>query len=218
MNEKDLLEQMSEANETKITPKQAKIIQAAIETFSEKGYAATSTKEIAEKAGVAEGTIFRHYKTKKDLLLSIVSPIIINFALPFFLEKFVKDVFSNENSHDRFDEMLQKLIYNRFEFIKDNVPLIKIFLQEIAFHKEIENKIKQIYTKKIYPRFKEVVIQYKDEGEIGNYPVDTVIRLVMTTIIGFLITRFLVLPNHDWDDEKEIHYTIQFIRHGLKNI
>ena len=48
-----------------LTEKQKRIVQAAIESFAEKGFSATSTNEIAQKAGVAEGTIFRHYKTKK---------------------------------------------------------------------------------------------------------------------------------------------------------
>lgn len=48
-----------------LTERQKKIVAAAIESFAEKGYSATSTKEIAQKAGVAEGTIFRHYKTKR---------------------------------------------------------------------------------------------------------------------------------------------------------
>ena len=59
-------------NGDELTEKQKKIIVSAIQSFAEKGYSATSTSEIAKKAGVAEGTIFRHYKTKKDLLLAIV--------------------------------------------------------------------------------------------------------------------------------------------------
>lgn len=53
------------SEEDKLTPKQISILHAAIEVFSEKGYAAAATSEIAQKAGVAEGTIFRYYKTKK---------------------------------------------------------------------------------------------------------------------------------------------------------
>src|SRR5690554_2141452 len=65
------IEQLLKMNDdVKMTEKQSRIIQAAVEIFSEKGYAASSTSEIAQKAGVAEGTIFRHYKTKKDLLMS----------------------------------------------------------------------------------------------------------------------------------------------------
>ena len=37
----------------------------AVDMFGEKGYASTSTSEIAKRAGVAEGTIFRYYKTKR---------------------------------------------------------------------------------------------------------------------------------------------------------
>ena len=40
---------------TNFTAKQKLIIIAAIEVFAEKGYAAASTKEIALRAGVAEG-------------------------------------------------------------------------------------------------------------------------------------------------------------------
>lgn len=62
--------------EQSMTDKQKKILIAAIDAFSEKGYAATSTSEIAKLAGVAEGTIFRHYKTKKNLLLTLLSSLL----------------------------------------------------------------------------------------------------------------------------------------------
>lgn len=53
------------SQEEKMTPKQIAILEAAIEIFSDKGYSAAATSEIAQKAGVAEGTIFRYYKTKR---------------------------------------------------------------------------------------------------------------------------------------------------------
>ena len=62
--------------DTDMTEKQINILSAAIELFSEKGYEATATSEIAKKAKVAEGTIFRYYKTKKELLFAIPNCII----------------------------------------------------------------------------------------------------------------------------------------------
>lgn len=41
------------------------VLKAAVKIFSEKGYSAATTSEIAKEAGVAEGTIFRYFKTKK---------------------------------------------------------------------------------------------------------------------------------------------------------
>ena len=60
-----IIEEVSKEN--KLTKKQQSILIAAVQLISEKGYESVSTAEIAKKAGVAEGTIFRLYKTKKDL-------------------------------------------------------------------------------------------------------------------------------------------------------
>lgn len=45
-----------------------KLLLAAIELMSEKGYDGTTTKEIARSAGVNELTLFRHFGTKQKLI------------------------------------------------------------------------------------------------------------------------------------------------------
>jgi len=44
-----------------------RIVDAAMDLFGKKGYVATTTREIASKAGVTEVTIFRHFGTKENL-------------------------------------------------------------------------------------------------------------------------------------------------------
>jgi AcrR family transcriptional regulator len=48
------------------------LMAAARQVFSEKGYQETSTAEIAERAGVVEGTIYRYFSNKRDLLIKVV--------------------------------------------------------------------------------------------------------------------------------------------------
>lgn len=43
--------------------------QAALELFTERGYDATGTAQIAQRAGVSEMTLFRHFPSKEALLL-----------------------------------------------------------------------------------------------------------------------------------------------------
>lgn len=43
------------------------ICETALELFAEKGIEATTTREIAERAGTAEGTLYRHFEGKNDL-------------------------------------------------------------------------------------------------------------------------------------------------------
>lgn len=45
-----------------------KLIEAAIALFAKKGFAATSTEEVAERAGYGQATVFFHFKTKAGLL------------------------------------------------------------------------------------------------------------------------------------------------------
>lgn len=212
-----IMDLMNNVEDEKLTPKQAKIVQAAIEIFSEKGFAATSTSEIAKRAGVAEGTIFRHYKTKKHLLISIVLPVISKFAVPFFTDKFVSEVFHEKNSED-LDELLHKLVKNRFEFVKKNIALIKIVLQEIAYHEEIQESFKKQFMEKVYPNFKKALEHVRAKEKLADFPVETTLRLTISTILGFMVTRFIIMPDYPWDDDKEIEYTIQFIRNGLRDI
>ncbi|WP_067820645.1 TetR/AcrR family transcriptional regulator [Actinomadura kijaniata] len=49
----------------------ARILAAAEEAFAERG-AAVSTEDVAARAGVAVGTVFRHFPTKRDLLVAIM--------------------------------------------------------------------------------------------------------------------------------------------------
>jgi AcrR family transcriptional regulator len=54
--------------ENKEKTKQA-ILRAALELFASKGFYRTTTKAIAKKCGIAEGTLFNYFETKEDLAL-----------------------------------------------------------------------------------------------------------------------------------------------------
>src|ERR1041385_7899126 len=46
-----------------------RIVKAALGLFQSKGFDATTTKAIARKAGIAEGTVFNYFKSKDDIAL-----------------------------------------------------------------------------------------------------------------------------------------------------
>ncbi len=212
--EKDWLEELVAATNTdKKNERQMRILEAAVDMFGEKGYAATSTSEIAKRAGVAEGTIFRYYKTKKDLLLAVVMPTLTKFAAPFFVQAFAKEIFKTE--YESYEGLLRVVIYNRFKFAKKHFPMIKILIQEVPFQPELKSEIQQLVETELLSHFKKLIVKFQEEGEIIEMPPSSVLRLTLSAVLGFLLTRFLLLPEEKWDDKVEIENTIQFILYGL---
>ncbi|MCA1578354.1 MAG: TetR/AcrR family transcriptional regulator [Acidobacteria bacterium] len=47
-----------------------RIVKSALHLFQTKGFDTTTTKAIARKAGIAEGTVFNYFRTKEDIALS----------------------------------------------------------------------------------------------------------------------------------------------------
>ncbi|WP_059171770.1 TetR/AcrR family transcriptional regulator [Bacillus sp. FJAT-27445] len=198
--------------EEELTDKQKKILVAAIESFSEKGYAATSTNEIAKKAGVAEGTIFRHYKTKKELLLNIVAPVMAKLVAPFVIRDLDKVLNKRFNT---FEDFLRAMIENRRKFIEKNGQIIRILVQEIPFQPELREQFQEHVATQLFERFTKVVNYYKEKGEIVAIPPLSVLRMTASSIIGYFIAKYLIIPESEWNDEAETERTIQFILHGL---
>ncbi len=50
----------------------AQIVKVAMKLFSQKGFKGTTTREIAEKAGISEAIIFRHFAKKEALYSAII--------------------------------------------------------------------------------------------------------------------------------------------------
>jgi len=48
------------------------IVQAAMHVFSRNGFSGSTTRKIAERAGISEATIYNHFRSKKDLYAAII--------------------------------------------------------------------------------------------------------------------------------------------------
>ena len=86
-----------------------RIVTAALSLFQTKGFEATTTKAIARKAGIAEGTVFNYFKTKEDI------------ALHFFEQEVDQAIAAvRENPRLRkapLEEKLFTLVHSQLEFL-----------------------------------------------------------------------------------------------------
>jgi AcrR family transcriptional regulator len=208
----DLIRLTEEGEDQKKTEKHTQILEAAIEIFSEKGYSATSTSEIAQRAGVAEGTIFRHYKTKKDLLLSIAGPIATKMIAPFLFRDFAKIL---ELPYDQAESFFRAVARDRFVFARNNIKLIKILMHEVPLHPELMEQIKSLMTNIVIKRIDKVIIHFQEQGQIIEAPPWRIMRSASSMLIGMIVFHLFLTPNTAFDEEEEIDRTLDLLMHGI---
>jgi AcrR family transcriptional regulator len=101
--------------------RRAEIIEAAARLFAQHGFRGATTRQIAREAGVAEGTLFRYFPTKRHLLLAMfealaVSPIQRHLqALPAMEPQ----------------RWLEEFLWERLVTMRAQLPLMQALYQEI---------------------------------------------------------------------------------------
>lgn len=216
--EEGLLQYVEELkDESEMTEKQRNILRASIKLFAEKGFHASSTSEIAKEAGVAEGTIFRHYKSKKDILLAVVAPVLVKFAAPFIL-KDVREIFK-EQAQKSFAQVATELYRNRLDLVVANEKHIRILLQEAFFHDEIREALIANVFQDVKDMAQKLIEAKVDAGELRPLPTEVVFRAVLSSMIGLVLFRQVLDPDDfgKHSDDEQIALTVDILLNGIGN-
>ncbi|MFN8575796.1 MAG: TetR/AcrR family transcriptional regulator [Candidatus Sericytochromatia bacterium] len=156
---------------------QEKVLNAAEKIFGSKGYHGSTTKEIAEEAGVSEGIIFKYFKTKKELLVNLVVPIISKTAVSLLVN----------NSDEDLEDFINKVFQDRIKFFKRVFPLMKIIFFENELDDSLRNKIFQELLSSVAKEIQNIYQKRIDSGELRNIDAFDMARTMMSLLIGLAI-------------------------------
>ncbi|WP_269898729.1 TetR/AcrR family transcriptional regulator [Lysinibacillus sp. JK80] len=112
-----------------------RIIEAALQLISEKGYTAATTKTIAELAGVNEVTLFRHFGNKRGLLKAIIE----QFSYYPLLQQEI-----NQNVTWELEKDLLNFSLKHFQFLMSIKDFVMIGFKESIQFPEISEEIANI--------------------------------------------------------------------------
>jgi AcrR family transcriptional regulator len=171
-----------------MTDRQIAVLVAAAELFGARGYAATSTKEIAARAGVAEGTLFKHFGSKDKLFAALARLIVDRMLLPIIGYKL--DAVAAA-SYACLEEFFAALLQNRADLLLAYSVPIRVVFQEMPYRPDFrENLLAALQALPLTPVFDGL----RERGLIRDLPDDELLDLLMAAMVGFIMTRGLIFP------------------------
>jgi TetR/AcrR family transcriptional regulator len=139
---------------------QQKLLDAAIEAFSENGFKGTSTRDIAERAGVHHPLITYHFKNKDQLWRAAANHIFVAFGRS--LSKSMEDS-QNLNAKERMSQM----IYAYIRYAKSQPALHKVMVQEANYPSA---RLEWLIEKHLKPLFQVVFGMITELQSLGVAP------------------------------------------------
>lgn len=115
-----------------------RILAAAQHLFARKGFDKTTTRQLAEAAGVAEGTVFRHFESKKAILVAVVTQGWSELLTDLLTE------LSEMGSYKAVAKVMRRRMLN----LNQQADLMRVCFMEAQFHPDLRDRIQaEVITK-----------------------------------------------------------------------
>ena len=184
---------------TKEEETQGRILKAAEKLFAKRGYGGTTTRDLAQAAGVAEGTLFRHFENKKAILVEVATRGWMEILTDLLTE------LSEMASYRAVAQVMRK----RMLSLNANTDMLRVCFMEAQFHPELRDRIQFEVIDKMTDVTEAFFQTAMDRGEYRKMNPRVVARvfLGMFTVSGFSQTTLsgdVVSPS----DMKEMAETL----------
>ena len=121
-----------------------RILKAAQRLFASSGYDGTTTRDLAQAAGVAEGTLFRHFANKKAILVEVATQGWVEILTDLLTE------LSEMGSYKAVAQVMRRRMWH----FQKNADMMRVCFMEAQFHPELRDRIQS-----------EVIVKMTDVAE-----------------------------------------------------
>ncbi len=188
------------------------IARAALEVFSARGYGEATVRDIARRAGLAEGTVYLYFRSKRDLLFAAWEAVAVSRVLPSLRQVEAAPAGAEEDVlaavfHDQFLTLMRhgaffRLVMHRadvdLEFRRKVRARVRQFLAEVT--RILERAARRGAVAELDP---EVVVRalsallrglvlfdrYDPKPLFARYPVERIAREVARFVLYGLLPR-----------------------------
>ena len=179
------------------------ILQAAAGLFAEKGYQRTAVKEIADRAGIAPGTIYLYFDGKGDLLMQLMKRLTE-------LDELDSDVTRAFQMDAR--AFLTTVSRERMERLVENEEMVRAIIPQMLVQPVLREQFYSQLVEPLIGLLEDYVRTRIERDDIRPVDVPLTVRAVQSLFIGLLVVRIMGDEQLQtrWDEMPELIGTLLF--------
>ncbi len=160
------------------------ILDASLRLFSEKGFARTSVRDIAQAAGITDAAIYYHFASKRDLFEALIEERGFATALEG-LERVEVTVGPRE--------AITGIAIGALEFIYSNRDLMKVLMLEAMAQDQVAAEEYRLLFSRWQNAEARILRHYAEHGQLRTEAIDELATQLVLTVLGAL-ADFLMKP------------------------
>lgn len=177
-----------------------RIIKAATKLFAEQGYQQTTIAEIAREVGLAEGSIYEHFRGKEDLLLTIPDVWVTNA-----IEELKLQLFGIEGAINK----LRKFLWWYLNYIEREPMTAKVVFLFLKTNPNFIQTDVYLNVKTFYSFLIRIFEEGRDSGEIRKDLNPFTARAIFLGTIEHMVIRWLLKgTNYSLFDNLDLAFKI----------
>lgn len=184
------------------------VLDAALDLFIEKGFAATRVEDIAKRAGISKGGVYLYFPSKEQILEGIVRRAIVPIADHAL--GFIKDY---EGDPRLVITMIMKLVATRLSEPK-MIAVPKLIMHEVTGFPELAEMYRREVLDNVLPVIEGLLRKGIDQGYLRQVDPELTIRSIIGPVLLhlFMAEVFGIAPRDGLAIDRliENHITILF--------
>jgi AcrR family transcriptional regulator len=170
------------------------IVAVAMGLFSERGFRGTTTKEIAQAAGVSEAMVFRHFATKEELYAAILDHKACSSGGKFEPVEMVADAISRKDDRGVFEG----LAFGALQHHQEDPQFQRLLLYSALEKHELAQMFFDQFVLRVYEFLGGYIRQRQRDGSFVEMDPAIVVR----AFIGMVMHHSL--NNNLWDPKRRL--------------
>ena len=154
----------------------AEIVAAALQLFSDRGFAATRLEDVATVAGVSKGTVYLYFESKEQLFEAVVR------------ESVAPNIARAEALVDRWQGPTSELLRAFFAFIGDvlETPItgvMKLIVSEAGNFPQLARMYADLVLRRAFALMRRILERGVERGEFRPIDVESTVPLVVSPVV-----------------------------------